>query len=420
MGGALTQGSPTAQPCLSGNPTAVESEWKRTLRTAFGSVVALGNCFLNGTTTSSNEFNYSDNNSCGFTNTAQGDQQNAANPGLGALADNGGPTQTRLPQPGSPLINAIPTASCQTDGASGVTTDQRGVTRPLGTGCDIGSVEQEGSPPSNQAPTVQTAAEEANGTEGNTLSTSGSFTDPDGNPLTIAANNAAGTFTDNGDGTWSWSHATNDDVAPAAVTVTATDPVGATASDDFAYSAVNADPAVAAPTVSATGACSANVSAAFSDAGTADTHTGTINWGDSSNSPAVVSESSGAGTATGSHTYTSAGTFTVGVTLTDDDGGSASNSGSFTALNTPSAILPPINADGTSSFKSGSTIAVKITVKDCSGNLVSTLVPTVSLTKTGPNSGDVNEPASSSAADSGNTMRWDPTGAPTSLPGTTS
>jgi hypothetical protein len=375
--------------------------------TSFGSVVA--GCFVDPTTTTSNGYNFSYDSSCGFTNTAQGDHQNAGDPVLGALADNGGPTRTRLPQAGSPLINAIPTASCQADGASGITTDQRGVTRPLGSGCDIGSVEQEGSPPSNRAPTVQTAAGDANGTEGDTLSTSGSFTDPDGDPLTIAANNAAGTFTDNGDGTWSWSLATNDDVAPAAVTVTATDPDGATASDDFAYSAVNADPAVAAPTVSATGACSANVSAAFSDAGPADTHTGTINWGDSSNSPASISESSGAGTATGSHTYASAGTFTVGVTVTDDDGGSASNSGSFATQNTPSGILPPIDADGTSNFKLGSTIAVKITVKDCSGNLVSTLRPALSLTKTGLNSGDVNEPVSSSSADSGNTMRWDPT-----------
>jgi hypothetical protein len=377
--------------------------------TSFGSVVALGNCFLNGTTTSSNGFNFSDNASCGFTNIAQGDQQNAGDPGLGALADNGGPTQTRLPQPGSPLINAIPTASCQADGASGITTDQRGVSRPLGVGCDIGSVEQEGSPPSNQAPVVQTAAPDANGTEGDTLSASGSFTDPDGDPLTIAANNAGGTFTDNGGGNWSWNLATSDDVAPATVTVTATDPDGATATDDFAYDAVNADPAVAAPSVSATGACSANVSAAFSDAGTADTHTGTITWGDSSNSPASISENAGAGTATGSHTYASAGTFTVGVTVTDDDGGSASDSGSFATLNRPSGILPPIDADGTSNFKLGSTIAVKITVKDCSGNLVSTLGPTVSLTKTGPSSGDVNEPVSSSAADSGNIMRWDPT-----------
>jgi hypothetical protein len=41
------------------------------------------------------------------------------------------------------LIDAIPTASCQADGASGVTSDERGVTRPQGGGCDIGAVEVE-------------------------------------------------------------------------------------------------------------------------------------------------------------------------------------------------------------------------------------------------------------------------------------
>jgi hypothetical protein len=114
--------------------------------TAFGSVVALGNCELNGTTTSSNGFNFSDNASCGFTNTAQGDRENAGDPGLGTLSDNGGPTQTRLPQSGSPLIDAIPTQSCQADGASGITTDQRGISRPQGVGCDIGAVEVEQAP----------------------------------------------------------------------------------------------------------------------------------------------------------------------------------------------------------------------------------------------------------------------------------
>jgi hypothetical protein len=112
--------------------------------TSFGSVVALpqgggANCFLNGTTTTSNGFNFSDDASCGFS--AGTDKQNAGDPNLGPLANNGGNTETRLPQPGSPLIDAIPTASCQADGAAGITTDQRGVTRPQGPGCDIGAVE---------------------------------------------------------------------------------------------------------------------------------------------------------------------------------------------------------------------------------------------------------------------------------------
>jgi hypothetical protein len=125
---------------------------------AFGSVVALRqgggpNCTIPGSTTS-NGFNFSDDASCGFTGT--GDRQNAGDPGLGALVNNGGPTQTRLPQTGSLLIDAIPVASCQADGASGITTDQRGVERPQGPGCDIGAVEVEvaGPTPATPVPAV--------------------------------------------------------------------------------------------------------------------------------------------------------------------------------------------------------------------------------------------------------------------------
>jgi hypothetical protein len=106
-----------------------------------------------GVTTTSNGFNFSDDASCGFT--AATDKENAGDPGLGPLANNGGPTQTRLPQSGSPLIDAIPTASCQADGASGITTDQRGVTRPQGPGCDIGAVEVEVAGPAAPAAPVQ-------------------------------------------------------------------------------------------------------------------------------------------------------------------------------------------------------------------------------------------------------------------------
>ena len=65
-------------------------------------------------------------------------------PKLGALlVANGGLTPTQLPQSTSPLLDAIPMAACQTGPAAGVGVDQRGVTRPQGPGCDIGSVEIE-------------------------------------------------------------------------------------------------------------------------------------------------------------------------------------------------------------------------------------------------------------------------------------
>jgi hypothetical protein len=87
--------------------------------TSFGTVVAFPhggpNCDsfnpLPLANTVSQGWNFSDDDSCGFTNTASGDKQNAGDPMIGALANNQ-PTsvtmpaparQTRLPLTGSPL-----------------------------------------------------------------------------------------------------------------------------------------------------------------------------------------------------------------------------------------------------------------------------------------------------------------------------
>ena len=63
---------------------------------------------------------------------ATGDRT-SADPQLGPLQDNGGQTPTRKPAPTSPAVNAIPLPCGGTD--------QRGVGRPQGAGCDIGAVE---------------------------------------------------------------------------------------------------------------------------------------------------------------------------------------------------------------------------------------------------------------------------------------
>jgi CSLREA domain-containing protein len=78
------------------------------------------------------------------------DHFGVTNPGLGALADNGGPTQTHALLSGSPAIDAVPqgTNKCGTD----ITQDQRGVSRPQGSNCDIGSFELE--KPDTEAPKV--------------------------------------------------------------------------------------------------------------------------------------------------------------------------------------------------------------------------------------------------------------------------
>jgi hypothetical protein len=59
-----------------------------------------------------------------------------ADPSLGALQDNGGPTQTISLAAGSAAINQIPAS-----GAGCPKTDQHGVPRPSGPACDIGAYE---------------------------------------------------------------------------------------------------------------------------------------------------------------------------------------------------------------------------------------------------------------------------------------
>jgi predicted outer membrane repeat protein len=82
-------------------------------------------------------YNLSSDASCGFS--AASNSLPSTDPLLGGLSNNGGPTQTMLPGPGSPAIDKTPsnTNGCGTT----IATDQRGITRPQGTNCDIGAVE---------------------------------------------------------------------------------------------------------------------------------------------------------------------------------------------------------------------------------------------------------------------------------------
>jgi hypothetical protein len=77
-------------------------------------------------------YNLGDDTSCGFTEPSDLVVVDAM---LGPLQDNGGPTETHDLLPGSPAIDAGSMDCPPPD------TDQRGVARPQGAGCDIGAVE---------------------------------------------------------------------------------------------------------------------------------------------------------------------------------------------------------------------------------------------------------------------------------------
>lgn len=82
--------------------------------------------------------------SCGWSSAA-GDQLGAANqpiePLLGVWQNNGGATFTRVPQPGSPAIDAGSPAAPGSGGGACAATDQRGAARPVNGACDIGAAE---------------------------------------------------------------------------------------------------------------------------------------------------------------------------------------------------------------------------------------------------------------------------------------
>ena len=84
----------------------------------------------------------------------------ASGPDAGPLADDGGFGETRLPQPGSPVLDRIPANECNlalfdnilkegdqhleglVDRRALMGADQRGITKPQGSACDVGAAER--------------------------------------------------------------------------------------------------------------------------------------------------------------------------------------------------------------------------------------------------------------------------------------
>ncbi|MBV6393172.1 MAG: hypothetical protein KPEEDBHJ_02408 [Anaerolineales bacterium] len=95
-----------------------------------------GDC-INGGTIGANANNLVEDGSCSAS--LSGD------PNLGPLQDNGGPTQTHALLTGSAAIDAGDATTCAAPPVNNL--DQRGVTRPQGAGCDIGSYELDASFP---------------------------------------------------------------------------------------------------------------------------------------------------------------------------------------------------------------------------------------------------------------------------------
>jgi hypothetical protein len=195
----------------------------------------------------------------------------------------------------------------------------------------VGDCQFGGGASSNTPPTPNSGGP-YRGSEGAAIPISGTATDPD----------AGDTVTT----TWSYSVVSADpgatcsfaDAAALATTVTCTDNgdfkltlsaddgVNAPVTSDATLSVANVNPVVSISTPSS-GALEAVgssivVSAPFTDAGTNDTHTCTVDPGAGSGPHAgSVSETPGSGTCSGTLTYGTAGIYTIQVAVTDDNGG---------------------------------------------------------------------------------------------------
>ncbi len=141
----------------------------------------------------------------------------------------------------------------------------------------------------------------------------------------------------------------------------------------------------------------ANVSVDFTDAGTNDTHTVTVAWGDTLSSAGTVTEAGGTGSASAAHTYALPGLYTISITLTDDDGGTIATSAQITVNGPPSSDAggPYSGAEGLPTALAGSAVDPEndpLTVGwtftpsaldaggACTSNGGSTVTPTVSCT----------------------------------------
>ncbi|MCI0708542.1 MAG: CSLREA domain-containing protein [Chloroflexi bacterium] len=137
-GGAIFNNFPSTvtitSSTFSGNTAAIDGGTMYndlgSTTTVTSSIIVGGNCTGDPITNGGNNISFNAANCPGT----------LTNPQLGPLQNNGGFNATILPATDGPAVDAY-AAPCAT------ATDQRGISRPLGSGCDIGSTEQVGSTP---------------------------------------------------------------------------------------------------------------------------------------------------------------------------------------------------------------------------------------------------------------------------------
>ena len=177
----------------------------------------------------------------------------------------------------------------------------------------------------------------------------GPYSGAEGSQIAFDGSASTGTTGQDVTFTWSFGDGTPDATGIAPVhtyadngtyTVTLTLSSGTTTSTATSTASIsNVAPSVG-PIAATTAPVSINtavdIAADFTDVGTADTHGGMIDWGDGNSSPGIITESAGAGSVSATHAYSSPGVYQLSVTVTDDDGGSASSTFQYVVVYDPS------------------------------------------------------------------------------------
>jgi|GEM_PF-1741750 len=174
--------------------------------------------------------------------------------------------------------------------------------------------------------------------EGQTATNTGTFSDPEGNPVTLTT--SVGAVVDTGGSNWSWSFATTDGPTQSqTVTITATDDKGETGSVTYPLTVNNVAPQVTANPATIDENGTATITGTISDPSPVDTFTLTVDWKDGTG-PEVFAYPAGATAFSvqrqfldDNPTGTPSDTSTLDLTLADDDGGSNSTTASLTVNN---------------------------------------------------------------------------------------
>ncbi len=223
-----------------------------------------------------------------------------------------------------------------------------------GSGCDTVIVTIK--PVVNTAPIVDAGGDRVT-SEGTPVAITGTASDPDGDPFTTAwtstpggsfaaAGSLATTFTAAQDGSYT-------------IKLTATDsPGGLSASDTATVTVSNVAPTIDSLRVDPgiPEGATASLDATFSDPGTLDTHTATIDWGEGDG--AVPATATGYAV-TGSNRYELAGTYTVKLCVTDSDGGTGCLSTTVNVTATPGGNTPPTSDPG-GPYRSGEGVPLRL------------------------------------------------------------